>query len=217
MKAAITAFDAEAAPPEDSPARDGHDAGYDLGAARRVAEVRSEQLAEAHQEIERLRETAAEVASLRAQVASLKDEVARLSAAGYIARSTHEKASFNQEVPCGPGPLVERLAAAEEVRSAVITNEMGFVVASHGELSEVLGAFGTFLAGAAARATMNLPVGEVREVRLRGENDLTIGVYRTPQNEGEELTLTVVELLPERPEDRVIKDRLRRAATLLRP
>ncbi|MFO0590786.1 MAG: roadblock/LC7 domain-containing protein [Polyangiaceae bacterium] len=190
--------------------------GYELGAARALAEARLASLAEVQEENARLRVEVAEIASLRARIDALQAEVARLSAAGYIARSAHEDNVKSGVTACGPQPLVERLGAAAHVRSAVIADEMGFVVASHGELAEVLGAFGTFLADAAARATVNLPVGEVKEVRLRGENDVTICAHRTLGEEGPRLVLTLVEVSPERREDREIQGSLARAAAMLR-
>ena len=204
----IDARDRELAAPSEA-------GGYELGAARALAEARLASLAEVQEENARLRGEVAEIAQLRAQIEALRAEVARLSAAGYIARSAHEDTVKSGVTACGPQPLVDRLGAAAHVRSAVIADEMGFVVASHGELADVLGAFGTFLADAAARATVNLPVGEVREVRLRGENDVTICAHRTLGEQGPKLVLTLVEVSAEKRKDREIRESLARAAAML--
>ncbi len=189
---------------------------YELGVQRQLASARQEVLARTQDENARLRAAADELDTQKRRVAELTQEVATLGAAGYLARSSHAVAPPAAAGERGsPQDLVEGLRGSAAIRSAVLADEMGFVVASHGEFAETLGAFGAFLAGAATRATAILPVGDVTEVRVRGQHDVTIAARLTPSAGSSRLVLATVEISPEKEEDRDLRARLLRTVSAM--
>lgn len=73
--------------------------------------------------------------------------------------------------------LAERVARRDGRRGAVVTDEIGLVVASSGEHGEALAAVGALLAGAGARAGSDLPIGAPRHLHLRDELGAALSVH----------------------------------------
>ena len=182
-----------------------------------LARTQHAELAGSRAEKAALGAAAAEVDVIRRRVTELSEEVAALRAAGYLARShrvavPHFEAALQATTPQA---FVEQLAASSpQVRSAVIADVVGLVVASYGELGDTLGAYGTFLADAASRAAEILPVGEVTEVRLRGHNDVTVSARRFTATTSARYVLATLEVVPERREDQEARKLTHAASSL---
>ena len=197
--------------------KDLDDLRLELGFQRDLARTQHAELAGSRAEKAALGAAAAEVDVIRRRVTELSEEVAALRAAGYLARShrvavPHFEAALQATTPQA---FVEQLAASSpQVRSAVIADVVGLVVASYGELGDTLGAYGTFLADAASRAAEILPVGEVTEVRLRGHNDVTVSARRFTATTSARYVLATLEVVPERREDQEARKLTHAASSL---
>lgn len=101
--------------------------------------------------------------------------------------------------------LVERIAEIKDVRSVALTDGLGFVVASTGEHTDELAAFGAYLANAGSRAETLLPFDHASEVLVRDRNGVvlatralepdlalvTLGVGEAPTHEVTRIITTV--------------------------
>lgn len=63
-----------------------------------------------------------------------------------------------------------------EYAGAVITDELGLVVAATGEHAEELAAYGALLAGVGAKTRAGLPIHELRQVTIEDRRDTTLTV-----------------------------------------
>lgn len=84
--------------------------------------------------------------------------------------------------PLGSGDslraVLERESGGSDLTGAVIADEMGLVVASTGELSDALAAYGAVLAGIGAKTRDALPLHDVRQVVVQDAHDRTLTVRR---------------------------------------
>jgi predicted regulator of Ras-like GTPase activity (Roadblock/LC7/MglB family) len=80
------------------------------------------------------------------------------------------------------GDALRAVLARESDRSgltgAVIADELGLVVASTGELSDALAAYGAVLAGVGAKTREGLPLQHVRQVQVKDDHDMTLTVRK---------------------------------------
>jgi hypothetical protein len=78
--------------------------------------------------------------------------------------------------------LVDRIGDVSEVRSAVVADELGLVVACHGEHGDELAALGALFVRAGAQARHLLPLREVSRLTLEDEQSVSVTV--TPLRPG---------------------------------
>jgi len=89
--------------------------------------------------------------------------------------------------------MVDELTSGEDVRAAVVADEMGLVVASSGQHSDAIAAVGAVVSRATTQVAHLLPIGTPRQVVLRDENDLTV-TLRPIDAEGRSLLLLTLAL-----------------------
>jgi predicted regulator of Ras-like GTPase activity (Roadblock/LC7/MglB family) len=112
----------------------------------------------------------AEIDELKAEIAKLTNENESLRAAALGAPPPAPRASGPRSdliVPDVLKRMVERIARIENVRAAAVVETNGLVLASSGERSEALAAFGNYIRDAASRSTRLLPLGTAEEVLVR--------------------------------------------------
>lgn len=112
----------------------------------------------------------AEIDELKAEIAKLTNENENLRAAALGAPPPAPRASGPRSdliVPDVLKRMVERIARIESVRAAAVVETNGLVLASSGERSEALAAFGNYIRDAASRSTRLLPLGAAEEVIVR--------------------------------------------------
>ena len=114
---------------------------------------------------------------LFAEIDELKADIARLTAENEALRASALGAP--PPAPRSSGPrsdlivpdvlkrMVERIARLDNVRAAAVVENNGLVLASSGERSEALAAFGNYIRDAASRSTRLLPLGVAEEVIVR--------------------------------------------------
>ena len=112
----------------------------------------------------------AEIDDLKAEIARLTSENESLRAAALGAPPPAPRASGPRSdliVPDVLKRMVERIARIDHVRAAAVVENNGLVLASSGERSEALAAFGNYIRDAASRSTRLLPLGVAEEVIVR--------------------------------------------------
>lgn len=92
---------------------------------------------------------------------------------------------YDPEIPAD-GPVsgdvlravLERESERPDLTGAVIADELGLVVASTGELSDALAAYGAVLAGIGAKSCDSLPLHDVRHIVVTDDHDMTLTVRK---------------------------------------
>jgi hypothetical protein len=72
--------------------------------------------------------------------------------------------------------MLDRETRGNGFTGAVITDELGLVVASKGEYGDALAAYGAFLAGVGAKTRDALPLRELRQLTIQDDYDTTLTV-----------------------------------------
>jgi predicted regulator of Ras-like GTPase activity (Roadblock/LC7/MglB family) len=75
------------------------------------------------------------------------------------------------------GALVERVSALGDVRSAVIADDLGLVVVSHGELGDEVAVIGSILGRAAIQAQRLLPLGAIERLTIEDDQSQVLMVH----------------------------------------
>lgn len=112
----------------------------------------------------------AEIDDLKADIARLTNENEALRAAALGASPPAPRATGPRSdliVPDVLKRMVERISRIDGVRAAAVVENNGLVLASSGERSEALAAFGNYIRDAASRSTRLLPLGVAEEVVVR--------------------------------------------------
>src|SRR5262249_38708537 len=124
-------------------------------------------------------ERLAQLEDLSARFDALVDENDELRAQRFLAEPPSP--------PLAPMPaanswqlLVQRVSEVRSVRAAVVTDELGLVVASAGEYSDVLAAYGRHLADEGQRVRELLPLRTIRELTVHDDRDVTMTVRPLP-------------------------------------
>lgn len=148
----------------------------DAGAVRRDSIVRGASLVPGANTDQRSRLSMrapglfAEIDELKADIARLTSENESLRAAALGAPAPTPRAGGQRSdliVPDVLKHMVERIARIDHVRAAAVVENNGLVLASSGERSEALAAFGNYIRDAASRSTRLLPLGIAEEVIVR--------------------------------------------------
>lgn len=86
--------------------------------------------------------------------------------------------------------LVERVSALGDVRSAVIADDLGLVVVSHGELGDEVAVIGSLLGRAAIQAQRLLPLGTIECLTIEDDQRQVLGVNPLGREDLTLVTLT---------------------------
>jgi predicted nucleic acid-binding Zn-ribbon protein len=133
------------------------------------------------------------VGALGAERDRMLDEIAELRAGQFAARPRKNIPA----VALRPGgntaggvlqSLVEQVSSLGDVRCSVIADELGLVVASHGELAEEVAAAGALFGRAALQAQSVLPLRNVQRVTVEDDQNVILGLrpLRTDAGTGSE-------------------------------
>jgi hypothetical protein len=152
----------------------------DLAAAGRVLSAHEERVRRFEQENARLHQDLAQLPLLEAERERLREENAQLRAGAFAARA----AAPEPALVVAPGlrrgdvlqSLVERVSRLADIRSAVIADELGLVVASHGELAEEVAAVGALLTRAGVQAQQVLPLRTVHRVTVADDQGVLLSL-----------------------------------------
>ena len=128
--------------------------------------------AELHQENERrasaLYDARAELAQLRDELAALRAALRPSSRAPLTVRAAGHKAGDVLQA------LVDRVSGAANVRCAVVADDLGLVVASHGEMGDEVAAVGALFGRAGLQAQKVLPLRKVQRVTVEDDENVTL-------------------------------------------
>jgi hypothetical protein len=170
-------------------------------AAARVEETQQRQRAEkayhdldgAKAQIERLRidlmraqkgTSDLQVEQKRAQgeLGKLREELAR-AAAPRLSRAPLQVRAAGHKAGDVLQALVDRMSGEAEIRCAVVADDLGLVVASHGELGDEVAAVGALFGRAGLQAQRVLPLRKVQRVTVEDDHNVTL-TLRPLQTDG---------------------------------
>jgi predicted regulator of Ras-like GTPase activity (Roadblock/LC7/MglB family) len=155
----------------------------DLAVKVQLLAAREERVRALEEQNASLRDEFAAAADLRAERDRLHAENAELRAHGFAA----SPAVNARRAPSASGrqsrggvlqALVERVSALGDIRSAVVADDLGLVVASHGELGDEVAAVGALLCRAGLQAQRVLPLRTVERITV--EDDLRLVLMVRP-------------------------------------
>jgi hypothetical protein len=163
-----------------------------LAAVEQELALTRESLRSREHELNGLRESAAHLRRVEEQlvisqkeVVALTEQTRNLRADAYISSRPPRAAAERIPTTSSRGQvlqsIVDRETATGRVRSAVIADELGLVVAASGNVQEygdALAALGAYLADVGSKTRDVLPLREVRQVIVRDDCDMTLMVRR---------------------------------------
>jgi chromosome segregation ATPase len=150
----------------------------DLAVLSELARARTDESGRLRDENAQLRQRVAELITVEGRLVAALAENDDLRAEGFRAGVTRPGRS-EPHIAVSAGSLqelVERVGGLKTVRAAVITDELGLVVAATGEYSDVLAAFGRHLADEGQRVRELLPLHDIRQLSVHDDHDVTMTV-----------------------------------------
>jgi predicted regulator of Ras-like GTPase activity (Roadblock/LC7/MglB family) len=149
----------------------------DAGAVRRDSMMRGASLIPGANTVDQRSRLSTRAPGLFAEIDDLKADIARLTSENESLRAAALGAPPPAHRSSGPRSdlivpdvlkgMIERIARIDGVRAAAVVENNGLVLASSGERSEALAAFGNYIRDAASRSTRLLPLGAAEEVIVR--------------------------------------------------
>lgn len=184
---------------------------HDLAVKTEVYNSQAKDMERILEEQATMRASLEDLESLKLQVEHLKKELGDARADKFVAT---EPPKTRPSLPASGihgqalQALLNKVGSLDPVRSSVITDEHGFVVAGTGEHSESLGALGAFLVGVGSKARELLPFKGLRVVSLRDDNNVSICAWPLA-TEHSELVLATLTVGAE-PEGKVVNELIER-------
>jgi hypothetical protein len=172
---------------------------HDLGAARAQVERLRIDLMRAHKQGSDLetehRTAAAALGDTRGQLAKLREELASAKAATRTAsRTPLTVRAAGLKAGDVLQALVDRVSGAAEIRCAVVADDLGLVVASHGELGDEVAAVGALFGRAGLQAQKVLPLRKVQRVTVEDDQNVTLTLRPLQTDESVEGDLALITL-----------------------
>ena len=90
--------------------------------------------------------------------------------------------------------FVNQVSKLGDVRCAVVADELGLVVASHGDLSDEVAAVGALFARAGGKAIEVLPLRNVHHVTIEDDQRVALTLHPLPTKDGKESDLALITL-----------------------
>jgi hypothetical protein len=145
----------------------------------------------------------AELAGARGQLAKLRAELAASQEASQRARAPVTVRAAGSKAGDVLQELVDKVSGSQGVRCAVVADDLGLVVASHGELGDEVAAVGALFGRAGLQAQKVLPLRKVQRVTVEDDQDVTLTLRPLQTDESVEGDLALITLAigaaPERP------------------
>lgn len=158
---------------------------HELAMSKESARSQTTKLEELRHENARLRQTEEELARVKRELSNLVAQARDLRAQVYASKSVpppKKRVSSPPKISTLSGALqsiVDSETRSSSVKSAVIADELGLLVAASGASSEygdALAALGAYLADVGTKTRDVLPLHEVRQVVVRDDRDMTLTV-----------------------------------------
>jgi len=153
---------------------------HELVIASELARARADEAGRVRDENVRLRERLSQLEDLAARFDALVAENDELRAEHFLVEPAAKATLEPMPTASSLQQLVQRVSEVRSVRAAVITDELGLVVASTGEYSDVLAAYGRHLADEGQRVRELLPLRTIRELTVHDDRDVTMTVRPLP-------------------------------------
>jgi hypothetical protein len=147
-----------------------------------------------------------ELADARAQLVRLREELASTRAA-HAGRSPLQVRAAGHNAGDVLQALVDKVSGSAGVRCAVVADDLGLVVASHGELGDEVAAVGALFGRAGLQAQKVLPLHKVQRVTVEDDRDVTLTLRPLQTDESVEGDLALITLAvggPPRPGPRAV-------------
>jgi hypothetical protein len=176
-----------------------HTLRQDLSVKSQLLQAQADRLRDLENENAQLRQEVAGVAVVRAERDRLRTETAQLRAREFAARPAAVTAR-TVAVPKGAKrgdvfqAFVDQVSRLADVRCAVIADELGLVVASHGEMSDEVAAVGALFARAGSKAIEVLPLRNVHQVTVEDDQKVALNLRPLQTSDGVDSDLTLITL-----------------------
>jgi hypothetical protein len=147
----------------------------------------------------RLRQEASASSGLREERDRLRTENAQLRARAFAAPPTSLPAAV-APAPRGAGrghlfqSFVDQVSRLADIRCAVVADELGLVVASHGTLGDEVAAVGSLLSRAGGKALEVLPLRNLHRVTVEDDQRVALTLRPLPTREGKDSDLALITL-----------------------
>jgi hypothetical protein len=158
---------------------------HDLAVARETGRTLDEQRqrledsnAQLRSQLETMTTRVAELTALERENADLRIRAMAGDLAARAAGTKERRAAASDRALGGQGfqHLVEQVGGLDPVRSAVIADDMGLVVACHGTHGEELAAIGALFARSGSEARKVLPLDHLQRVIVEDERNISVTV-----------------------------------------
>ncbi len=180
----------------------------DLAIKVQLLRANEQRLVHLEEENAKLRQDTGGAAGVREERDRLRAENAQLRAKAFAGRPASSGSSILggggtvplQAPPKGAGrghlfqTFVEQVSRMADVRCAVVADELGLVVASHGSLGDEVAAVGALLSRAGGKAIEVLPLRNVHRVTVEDDQRIILTLRPLPTREGRDSDLSLITL-----------------------
>jgi hypothetical protein len=173
-------------------------ANHDLSAARaQVERLRIDLMRALKQSTDLQSETkssAAELGAARNQLNKLRDELLAAKQLRIAPRAPLRVRAAGHKAGDVLQALVDGVSGSAEIRCAVVADDLGLVVASHGELPDEVAAVGALFGRAGLQAQKVLPLHKVQRVTVEDDQNVTLTLRPLQTDESVEGDLALITL-----------------------
>jgi len=168
---------------------------HDLGAARaQVERLRIDLMRAQKQSTDLQTEHKSELGMARGQVAKMREELATARQIRASARVPLTVRAAGHKAGDVLQALVDGVSGQAEIRCAVVADDLGLVVASHGELGDEVAAVGALFGRAGLQAQKVLPLHKVQRVTVEDDQNCTLTLRPLQTDESVEGDLALITL-----------------------
>jgi hypothetical protein len=171
---------------------------HDLGAARasverlRIDLMRSQKQSRDLESERHLSVT--ELGAARGQLARLREELRATRQSQRASRAPLQVQATGNKAGDVLQALVDGVSGSAEIRCAVVADDLGLVVASHGELGDEVAAVGALFGRAGLQAQKVLPLHNVQRVTVEDDQNVTLTLRPLVTDGGVEGDLALITL-----------------------
>jgi transposase-like protein len=171
---------------------------HDLGAARAQVERLRIDLMRANKQSTDLqsegKSSAAELSAARNQLNRVREELAAAKQVKASSRVPLKVRAAGHKAGDVLQALVDGVSGSAEIRCAVVADDLGLVVASHGELPDEVAAVGALFGRAGLQAQKVLPLHKVQRVTVEDDQNCTLTLRPLQTDESVEGDLALITL-----------------------
>jgi hypothetical protein len=171
---------------------------HDLGSARALVERLRIDLMRSQKESRDLEGerhmSASELGMARGQLAKMREELLANRQSQRAARAPLQVHAAGHKAGDVLQALVDGVSGAAEIRCAVVADDLGLVVASHGELGDEVAAVGALFGRAGLQAQKVLPLHKVQRVTVEDDRNVTLTLRPLVTDESVEGDLALITL-----------------------